>query len=88
MDFILIGVVLKLLANRASGTYFSKSDSVTAIGAIVVGLLGNLYSRIFKGYAYPAMVPGVLFLIPVRLYSLFLLALPSSDHVTLAFLLK
>jgi uncharacterized membrane protein YjjB (DUF3815 family) len=38
---------------------------VTAVGAIVVGLLGNLYSRIFKGYAYPTMVPGVLFLIPV-----------------------
>ena len=52
-------------ANRVSSRYFSRSDSVTAVGAVVVGLVGNLYSRIFKGYAYPTMVPGVLFLIPV-----------------------
>ena len=37
------------------------------MGALVVGLLGNLYSRVCKGQAYPAMVTGVLFLIPVSL---------------------
>ncbi|KAF8336512.1 uncharacterized protein EI90DRAFT_183617 [Cantharellus anzutake] len=51
-------------ANRASFTYLMRSDSVTAVGAIVVGLLGNLYSRLVGGQAYPAMVPGVLFLVP------------------------
>jgi len=41
-----------------------RSDSVTAVGAVVVGVLGNLYSRLVGGQAYPAMVPGVLFLVP------------------------
>jgi len=63
-------------ANRVSSRYFSRSDSVTAVGAVVVGLLGNLYSRIFKGYAYPTMVPGVLFLIPVCHSKL---AIPSTN---------
>ena len=48
-----------------------RSDSVTAVGAVVVGLLGNLYSRLIGGQAYPAMVPGVLFLVPVRTDNIF-----------------
>jgi len=39
---------------------------VSAIGAFVVGVLGNLYSRAFKGTAFTAMVTGILFLVPVR----------------------
>lgn len=29
-------------------------------------ILGNLYSRLFGGTAFTSMVPGVLFLVPVR----------------------
>jgi uncharacterized membrane protein YjjB (DUF3815 family) len=28
-------------------------------------ILGNMYSRLFKGVAFTAMVPGILFLVPV-----------------------
>ena len=43
---------------------FNRSDVVSCIGAFVVGLLGNMYSRVFRGTAFTAMVTGVLFLVP------------------------
>ena len=43
---------------------FNRSDVVSAIGAFVVGVLGNLYSRIFRGTAFVVMVNGIGFLIP------------------------
>ncbi|KZT12765.1 DUF1212-domain-containing protein [Laetiporus sulphureus 93-53] len=43
---------------------FDRSDVVSAIGAFVVGILGNIYSRRFGGTAFTAMVTGVLFLVP------------------------
>ncbi|KAH7105426.1 hypothetical protein BKA62DRAFT_812904 [Auriculariales sp. MPI-PUGE-AT-0066] len=52
-------------ANTAANAYiFNRSDIVSAIGAFVVGVLGNLYSRAFKGTAFTAMVTGILFLVP------------------------
>ncbi|KAF8315443.1 hypothetical protein DL93DRAFT_2057370, partial [Clavulina sp. PMI_390] len=51
-------------ANRWTNRYFAKSDSVTAVGAFACGLAGNIYGRFMGGYAYTAMVPGVLFLVP------------------------
>ncbi|KZW03811.1 DUF1212-domain-containing protein [Exidia glandulosa HHB12029] len=52
-------------ANTAANYYiFERSDVVSAIGAFVVGLLGNLYSRVFRGTAFTVMVTGVLFLVP------------------------
>lgn len=44
---------------------FDHSDIVSFIGAFVVGILGNLYSRVFRGTGFVVMVPGVLFLVPV-----------------------
>lgn len=41
-------------------------DLVSAFGALVIGLLGNFYSRIVRGTAFTSMVTGVLFLVPVR----------------------
>ena len=35
------------------------------LGSFVVGILGNLYSRIFRGTGFVVMVPGILFLVPV-----------------------
>jgi hypothetical protein len=53
-------------ANKAANHFiFNRSDVVSAIGAFVVGLLGNVYSRKFSGTAFTSMVTGVLFLVPV-----------------------
>ncbi|KAI0081836.1 DUF1212-domain-containing protein [Panus rudis PR-1116 ss-1] len=43
---------------------FRRSDVVSAIGAFVVGLCGNVYSRKLGGTAFTSMVTGVLFLVP------------------------
>lgn len=54
-------------ANKAANHFiFNRSDVVSAIGAFAVGLLGNVYSRMFGGTAFTVMVTGVLFLVPVR----------------------
>ncbi|KAF9270039.1 DUF1212-domain-containing protein [Marasmius fiardii PR-910] len=37
---------------------------VSATGAFAIGLLGNIYSRVFGGTAFTSMVTGVLFLVP------------------------
>ncbi|KAK7064367.1 hypothetical protein R3P38DRAFT_3249958, partial [Favolaschia claudopus] len=41
-----------------------RPDIVSASGAFVIGCLGNLYSRLFRGTAFTSMVTGVLFLVP------------------------
>ncbi|KAG9002872.1 hypothetical protein FRB90_011297 [Tulasnella sp. 427] len=53
-------------ANTAANRMiFNRSDIVSAIGAFVAGLLGNLYSRVTKtGTGFTSMVTGVLFLVP------------------------
>ncbi|KAK9895646.1 DUF1212-domain-containing protein [Cystobasidium minutum MCA 4210] len=56
-----IGFVTNTIANRY---IFDHSDIVSFIGSFVVGILGNLYSRIFRGTGFVVMVPGVLFLVP------------------------
>lgn len=53
-------------ANKVANHYiFERSDVVSAIGAFVVGVLGNVYSRKMGGTAFTVMVTGVLFLVPV-----------------------
>lgn len=52
-------------ANMFANLYiFERSDIVSAIGAFVVGVLGNWYSRTMGGTAFTSMVTGVLFLVP------------------------
>ncbi|KAI3622099.1 hypothetical protein WG66_015127 [Moniliophthora roreri] len=52
-------------ANRAASIVLpGRTDLISAAGAFVIGLLGNLYSRIFEGTAFTSMVTGVLFLVP------------------------
>ena len=53
-------------ANKLASNYIlNRADVVSAIGAFMVGILGNLYSRIWGGTAFTAMLPGVLTLVPV-----------------------
>ncbi|TCD64324.1 hypothetical protein EIP91_004234 [Steccherinum ochraceum] len=52
-------------ANKTANHFiFQRSDIVSAIGAFVVGLMGNIYSRKAGGTAFTVMVTGVLFLVP------------------------
>ncbi|KAI0301187.1 DUF1212-domain-containing protein [Multifurca ochricompacta] len=56
---------ISFAANKTANHFiFNRSDVVSAIGAFVVGVLGNVYSRRFGGTAFTAMVTGVLFLVP------------------------
>jgi len=55
-------------ANRAASIILpGRTDIISAAGAFVIGLLGNLYSRVVGGTAFTSMVTGVLFLVPVSL---------------------
>ncbi|KAI0801052.1 DUF1212-domain-containing protein [Fomes fomentarius] len=52
-------------ANRLASVHISdRGDMVSAFGAFVIGLCGNVYSRIGGGTAFTSMVTGVLFLVP------------------------
>ncbi|THH20398.1 hypothetical protein EW146_g946 [Bondarzewia mesenterica] len=52
-------------ANAVVGHYINKrSDYVSFVAALVVGLIGNIYSRRMGGTAFTSMVTGVLFLVP------------------------
>jgi hypothetical protein len=69
MDLVVMVVIscVSFAANKAANHFiFNRSDVVSAIGAFAVGLLGNIYSRMFGGTAFTVMVTGVLFLVPVR----------------------
>ena len=58
-------------ANRTANHFISdRGDIVSATGAFVIGLCGNLYSRIVGGTAFTSMVTGVLFLVPVSVVAL------------------
>lgn len=57
---------LAYAANRGANQLISsRGDIVSAFGALVIGLCGNVYSRLVGGTAFTAMVTGVLFLVPV-----------------------
>lgn len=43
---------------------FNRSDVVSAIGSFIIGILGNVYSRLFRGTAFTATAVAVLFLVP------------------------
>ena len=54
------------LGNLVGSNYVHGSVG-SVLGAFCVSLLGSIYARIFDGYAFAAMVPGVLLLVPVSL---------------------
>ncbi|CDO72990.1 hypothetical protein BN946_scf185007.g44 [Trametes cinnabarina] len=52
-------------ANKGANYLISdRSDIVSAFGAFIIGLCGNIYSRVIGGTAFTSMVTGVLFLVP------------------------
>lgn len=53
---------------KAVTLYVSDHISVvSALGALVIGLCGNIWSRSGGGTAFTSMITGVLFLVPVSL---------------------
>lgn len=49
---------------------------------IIRSLLGNIYSRLFRGTAFQVMVVGVCFLVPVRLDRIVVFPMRyAHDHV-------
>lgn len=56
-----------------------RTDIVSAAGAFVIGVLGNIYSRGVRGTAFTTMVTGVLFLVPVSTSSRVVLPIEKRD---------
>ena len=66
----LIVMVLFACASYATtkAAAFVMGDRITlisALGALVIGLCGNIWSRLGGGTAFTSMTTGVLFLVPV-----------------------
>lgn len=58
------------VTNYFSGKKFvGQSDIIAAIGAFAVGIVANVYARIFSGNAFVVMVTGILFQLPSGLGS-------------------
>ncbi|CAA7264465.1 unnamed protein product [Cyclocybe aegerita] len=53
------------VTNYFTGKKFSgQSDIIAAVGAFAVGLVANIYARIFSGNAFVVMITGILFQLP------------------------
>jgi uncharacterized membrane protein YjjB (DUF3815 family) len=75
--------IIGYVANRVATIYiFDRSDIVSFIGATVIGLLGNLYSRLFNGTSFTAMATGVLFLVPSGIAAAGGLAMDGAEGYT------
>lgn len=57
---------------------FDSGDVISAIGATVVGILGSIYGHWSPGDALPAMMPGILVLLPVSTFPLITCFLPLT----------
>ncbi|QLL33813.1 hypothetical protein HG536_0F01380 [Torulaspora globosa] len=68
-----------------AGRHFQHSTEFTAaLAAFVIGLMGNLYSRIWKGLAVSAMLPAIFVQVPsgVASQSSLLSGLQSANQLT------
>lgn len=67
-----------------SGKHFYNSTEFTsALAAFVIGIMGNLYSRIWKGLAVSAMLPGIFVQVPsgVASHSSLLSGIQSANQI-------
>ncbi|WWD18316.1 hypothetical protein CI109_102766 [Kwoniella shandongensis] len=72
-----VGYFTNVLGNHY---IFDRSDVVSALGAFMIGILGNIYSRVFGGTAFTSMVTGVLFLVPSGIAAAGGLAMTQNPH--------
>lgn len=69
----------------ASGLHFKNSTEFrSAMAAFVIGILGNLYSRIWKGLAVSAMLPAIFVQVPsgIASQSTLLAGVQSANEIT------
>ncbi|CDO94460.1 unnamed protein product [Kluyveromyces dobzhanskii CBS 2104] len=67
-----------------SGKHFANSTEFTsAMAAFIIGILGNLYSRIWKGFAVSAMLPAIFVQVPsgVASQSSLLAGVQSANNI-------
>lgn len=68
-------VMIFIAVSGYIATYFSstklgsQSEVANTIGAFTIGVLGNLYSRVWHGHAATAILPGIFVLVPSGLAS-------------------
>lgn len=68
-----------------AGKHFSSVTEFTAcIGAFIVGILGNCYSRIWKGMAVSAMLPAIFVQVPsgIASQSTLISGIANADKIT------
>lgn len=73
------------IATFFAGKHFLSVTEFTAcIGAFIIGILGNLYSRIGKGMAVSAMLPAIFVQVPsgIALQSSLLAGVQSANKIT------
>ncbi|KAL7665523.1 Pheromone-regulated membrane protein 10 [[Candida] zeylanoides] len=73
------------IANYFAGKHFSQVTEFTAaIGAFVVGVLSNMYSRIGKGLAVSAMLPAIFVQVPsgIASQSTLLTGIANANSIT------
>lgn len=73
------------VGNYFAGQHFVEVTEFTAsIGAFIVGILGNLYSRIGKGLAVSAMLPAIFVQVPsgIASQSSLLSGIQAADLIT------
>lgn len=73
------------VGNFFAGKHFSTVTEFTAcIGAFIVGIMGNLYSRIWKGMAVSAMLPAIFVQVPSGIASQSSLTsgIANADQIT------
>lgn len=83
-------VMIFILSVGYIGTYFagkhfaSVTEFTAAIGAFIIGILGNMYSRIWKGMAVSAMLPAIFVQVPsgIASKSTILSGIQSADNIT------
>jgi hypothetical protein len=68
-----------IIANKIGETYIHGSVG-SVLGAFAISLLGSAYSRLCNGFAFAAMVPGVLLLVPTGLIAVGGLAQNNSSN--------
>ena len=66
MVIALSGYVTNYFSTKKLG---SRSEVANTVGAFTIGILGNLYSRLWHGHAATAILPGIFVLVPSGLAS-------------------
>lgn len=61
MVIAFVGYVVNYFSTKRIG---SNSEVANTLGAFVIGVLGNLYSRIWHGHAATAILPAIFVLVP------------------------